>query len=78
MTITASELETAVAAFGTSLLGYLVSAGFVLSNATLQAGAEVGIIAALGVLGYHVVAGNISTPATPAAPAASAAPATSQ
>ena len=70
MAITASELETAVATFFMALLGYLVSAGFVFTNATLSAGAEIGVVAALGVLGYHVVSGNVSTtPATaPASP----------
>jgi hypothetical protein len=69
MTITSTELETAAAAFFTALIGYLVSAGFVFTNATLSAGAEVGIIAALGTLGYHVVAGNVSTsPTSPGTP----------
>ncbi|MCI4357386.1 MAG: hypothetical protein L3K18_09695 [Thermoplasmata archaeon] len=68
MPITATELETAAAAFFTSLLGYLVSVGFVFSNVNLTGGAEVGAVAALATLGYHVVAGNVATPAPPAAP----------
>lgn len=67
MAITASELETAAATFVMTLLGYLISAGFAFTNATLSAGAEVGIVAALGVLGYHVVSGNVATPPAPAA-----------
>ena len=68
MAITASELETAAATFVMTLLGYLISVGFVFSNANLSAGAEVAVVAALGTLGYHVVAGNVSTPTAPASP----------
>ncbi len=58
VSITASALETAAATFFSALLGYIASAGFVLSQAVLSAGLVVGGIAALGTLGYHALSGN--------------------
>jgi len=69
MPISASELETAGATFGAALVGYIADAGFVVSNASLEHGAIVGAIAAFAALGYHVVAGNVTTSA-PASPPA--------
>jgi uncharacterized membrane protein YebE (DUF533 family) len=71
MTITATEGETALATFASAFLGVLVSASFVLTSAVVETAAITGLIAALGVLGYHVYSGNVSTAtAPPAAPPA--------
>lgn len=63
MSITVSEIETAVATFLVSFLSAVTVAGTSYIGA-----AEVGGLAALGILGYHVAQGNIS-PASTAPPA---------
>ena len=63
-TISTSDLETAaVTFFGTFLTDLALFAG------SLVGSAELAGVAALGVLGYHYVAGNVA-PSAPAAPAA--------
>jgi len=60
MTITLGEAEGAAATFFAAFLGFLVDAQNI-TNAIIEHGAIVGGIAALGFLGYNVVAQNIGT-----------------
>jgi hypothetical protein len=64
MTITLGEGESALATFGAAFLGYLIQAGFIVSNVTVEHAAIVGGVAALGFLGYNVVAGNVANGGT--------------
>ncbi len=58
-TITTSTLESAAVTFFGGFFGYLAAAGFALSGADAEHGAIVGAVAALAVLGYHAVSGNV-------------------
>ena len=69
MGITASEVETALVAFGGAFAGYLSATGLVINTASVEFASEAGAVAAFATLGYHVLCGNVST-ATPAKPAA--------
>jgi uncharacterized membrane protein YebE (DUF533 family) len=63
--ITTDTAETAVVTFGGAFLSAILVTG-----ATYLAAAEIAGLAALGVLGYHAVQGNITaTPTASAAPA---------
>lgn len=60
MTITLGEAEGAVATFGAAFLGYLIDAANITTQLCEHA-AIVGAVAALGFLGYNVVAQNVSS-----------------
>jgi len=60
MSITVGEGEGALATFAAAFLGYVITVAEITSQVALHA-AIVGGIAALGYLGYNVMAGNVQS-----------------